>query len=429
MESAVLLSVSLILLLTGVPIGIAIGVGIVALIFVNPIIPFSYMASSMYASLNSFPLLAVPIFILAGAVMETGGLSKRLVNVANKLLGHTPGSLGNVTIVACFFFGAISGSSPATVAAIGMIMIPEMVKAGYDRYYATGLVTVAGGLGIVVPPSIPMVIYGVTNGISIGNLFLSGFGPALVLSLILGAINIFLSRKRGYQIITQRFNLKALGKASADAVWALLMPVIILGGIYGGIFTPTEAACVSLVYGVVVSVFVYKELTWARVWKTFFNNMPLIGGMMLTFAPIAAMGAVFVYLNIPNTITNAVLSASDNLYLVLAIFMIVMIPVGMFVPYIPSMIVLSPLMLGIVTKLGMDPIQFGMLMIMNTEIAFLTPPVATNIFIASSMTGFSMDKIFKHMLPFFIGAILAMVTVAYVPQVSLFLLDLFHIPH
>lgn len=266
MSIAVLALVAVVLLAIGVPVGIALGFGMIATVIGGfNVTSLSFIAQQMYSGFESLPLVAIPCFMLAGSLMETGGLSKRLVNVANKLIGHTTGGLGTATVVACMFFGAISGSGPATTAAMGGILIPYMVKAKYDRTYATGLSAVAGGLGIIVPPSIPLVVYGVATNTSIGDLFLAGLGPALVVGALLIIVNLIISHKQGYHG-QGSFNWRELGKALWDAKWALFLPVIILGGIYGGIFTPTEAAVVAVVYALIIGLFVYKELDLSTVW-------------------------------------------------------------------------------------------------------------------------------------------------------------------
>lgn len=406
-------------LLIGVPIGASLALSLLSLVILNPVTTQEFIAQSMYSGLDSFTLLALPFFMLAGSVMETGGISKKLVNFANSLVGNITGSLGVVTIIACMFFGAISGSASATVAAIGTIMIPQMIKAGYDKYYATGLVAVAGGLGVIVPPSYPLVIYGVTNNVSIGDLFIAGIGPAILVGLVLMMFNYVMSKKRGYKGTGARFNIKVSLKTLWDAKFAMLMPVIILGGIYGGIFTATEAAVVSVVYGIIIGLFVYKELNFKDLWKMYKSNMVFVGGMMFTFAPAAAMGSIFAYLGIPKAINNFFFGISTNSYVILFLIFILMLIVGMFVQTTPAIVILSPILLSVVSTVGINPIHFGLVMTLGLAIAFVTPPVAVNLFVASSMTGLGMEKIVKSALPFIIGLFIALVIVGYVPQISL----------
>ncbi len=424
MATAVLFLVAFFLLAIGVPVGISLGFGMVAVALGFHTTNLTFLAQSMYSGFESLPLTAIPAFMLAGAVMETGGLSKRLVNVANKLVGNTTGGLGTVTVIACMFFGAISGSGPATVAAIGTIMIPYMVKAGYDRTYATGLSAVAGGLGIIVPPSIPLVIYGVATNTSIGDLFLAGIGPAFVVGGLLIVTNFFLSRKAGYLGDGSSFSTKELFKALWDAKWALLMPLIILGGIYGGIFTPTEAAVVSIFYGILVGIYGYKELTWPRVWKMLVDNTSFVGGIMLTFAPAAALGAVLALLKVPRDLTNLLFSISSNKIVVLLVVNVFLVFVGMLVDTTSANIIFSPILLAALKPYGVDPIHFGLMMTINLAIGFVTPPVAGNLFVASGMTGIPMGAIAKKAMPFIIAMFLALMIVTYLPITSLGLLQL-----
>ncbi|GHV94038.1 hypothetical protein AGMMS50293_03580 [Spirochaetia bacterium] len=424
MATAILFISAAVLLAIGVPIGISLGLGMVAVAVGFNTTQISFLAQSMYSGFESLPLTAIPCFMVAGAVMETGGLSKRLVNVANKMVGFTTGGLGTVTVLACMFFGAISGSGPATVAAIGGIMIPYMVKAKYDRTYSTGLSAVAGGLGIIVPPSIPLVIYGVATNTSIGDLFLAGIGPAFVVGALLITMNIFLAHKNGYAGNGEKFSFGELAKAIWDAKWALLMPLIILGGIYGGIFTPTEAAVVSIIYGCIIGIFVYKEMTFKRILELLDSNNSFVGGIMLTFAPAAALGAVLALLRVPSALTDFLFSISDNKIVVLLIVNVFLVFVGMVVDTTSANIIFSPILLAALRPYGIDPVHFGLIMTINLAIGFITPPVAGNLFVASGMTGIPMEKIAFKALPFILAMFVALLIVTYVPESSLGLLRL-----
>lgn len=424
MATTVLLVVSAVLLIIGVPVGISIGLGMMAVALGFGTTNLTFLAQSMYSGFESLPLVAIPCFMLAGSVMETGGLSKRLVNVADKLVGSQTGGLGTATVIACMFFGAISGSGPATVAAMGGIMIPYMVKAGYDRTYATGLSAVAGGLGIIVPPSIPLVIYGVSTNTSIGDLFIAGIGPAVIVGGFLIAVNIFLSKKSGYFGNGQKFSWKELLTAIWDAKWALLMPAIILGGIYGGMFTPTEAAVVAIVYGAVIGIFGYKELKPKDLWTMLEKNTSFVGGFMLTFAPAAALGSVLALLRVPGALINLLFAISSNKYVILLIVNIFLVFVGMVVDTTSANIIFSPILLTALRPYGVDPVHFGLMMTINLAIGFVTPPIAGNLFVASGMTGIPMEKITKKALPFIIAMFVALMIVTYFPITSVGLLRL-----
>jgi C4-dicarboxylate transporter DctM subunit len=408
------------LMFLGVPIAVSLFIALFVLIGLNPVTTANFIAQSLYSGPANFTMLALPFFMVAGAIMETGGLSKRLVNAANSMMGQITGSLGMVTILACMFFGAVSGSAPATVAAIGTIMIPMMVRDGYNKYYATGLTCVAGGLGVIVPPSYPMVLYGVTCNVSIGDLFIAGIGPALVVGGILMVLNYFYCKKRGLKG-RNKFSVKNLIKNFWDAKVALVMPVIILGGIYGGVFTATEAAVVAAVYGIIVGVFVYKELTFIKLWRIFRDNCVFISGTMFIMAPAKVTGSIFAYLGITESISSFIFSISTNRYVVLTILFVILFIVGMFVQTTPAIVILAPTLLAIVQKVGIEPLHFGLIMVLGLAIAFVTPPVAMNLFVGSSMTGISIDKITKSAVPSIVGLIIAFFIVAFIPEISTFI--------
>lgn len=278
MSFLILFGIMFVLFAIGVPIGVALILPCFILLAINPITSASFLAQNFYTGVASTSLIALPFFMICGNIMDKGGISKRLVNVANSLIGGITGSLGMVAILACMLFGAVSGSAPATVAAIGAIMLPEMVRNGYNKYYATGLCAVAGGLGIIVPPSYPMVIYGITNSESIGDLFMAGIGPAFLIGFLLMVVNYVYCRAHHLKG-ENKFSLKGVLCAIWDAKWALLMPVIILGGIYSGAFTATESAVVATVYGAIVGCFVYGEVSLKELWGLFASTATFSGGM------------------------------------------------------------------------------------------------------------------------------------------------------
>ena len=424
MEYIVFFGVMFALLLLGVPIGVCLAVSMFALLAVEPVTSLTFITQGMYTGVANFTLLALPFFIISGSIMESGGISKRLVRVANSLMGNLTGGLGMVTILSCMFFGAISGSAPATVAAIGVIMVPEMVKAGYDKYYATALIAVAGGLGVIVPPSFPLVVYGTTNDISISSLFMAGWGPSVLVGGGLMLINYFYAKKHGYTGTGVPFSMTVFLKELWNAKWAFLMPVIILGGIYTGVFTATESAVVATVYGIIVGMFVYKELKLRNLVKMYIDNVPSIAGMMFVFAPAASLGAVFSMLGVTKAIQAFFLGISDNLYIIMFLIMILLFFVGMFVQTTPAIVIFSPILLPIVQAVGVDPVQFGLVMDLSLAIAFVTPPVAVNLFVATSMTGLDIMGISRRAIAFIIVLMISMLLVSYVPWISTGLLRL-----
>lgn len=421
MELAVLFTVMLLMLAIGVPIGISIAAGLLSVAFLFETTTVSFISQQMYTGLDSFALLAVPCFMLAGSIMEKGGISKRLVNVAEKFIGHQVGGYCAVTVVACLFFGAISGSSPATVAAIGGIMIPYMVQAGYDRPFATGLSALAGGLGIIIPPSIPFVIYGVSTNTNIGALFIFGFVPGIIIGVALIVVAKRICKKKGYMGSDRKYTAREKWAAIKDAVWALIMPIIILGGIYSGYFTPTEAATVAMFYSIFVGFFVYKELTWKDLFSIFDNTGSFNGTMMLAFAPAAAMGGVLSMLGVPLMVRNLLTSISDNLYVIMAIVLLVLIIAGMILDTISAIVILAPILYSALTPMGIDPIYLGCVMICALAIGFVTPPVAQNLFVASTMTGIPVHTIVKSAWPFILAMFVCLLLVTFVPELTIFL--------
>ena len=421
MEGLIIIGVALVLMLIGVPVGIAFCMGMLSGALFLDVSNITFVAQGMYNGFNSLPIIAIPCFMLAGLVMEKGGLSKRLVTIAVQLVGNTTGGLGAVSILACLFFGAVSGSAPATVAAIGGIMIPEMGKHGYKKDFSTGLCACAGGLGVIVPPSIPFVIYGFATDTSIGDLFLAGIIPAFIIAFLLLSVSFFMSRKAGYVGTGIPFNMKEFLKALWDGIWALLMPIIILGGIYGGIFTPTEAAVVALVYGIFVSMVIYRELTFKELFNLFDGFVSFSGGIVLTFAPAIALGGIFALLGIPQAITAGLLAITTNKLVVLLLINCFLLAVGMLLDSITAIILLAPLLLAVLQPFGIDPIHFGIIMTLNLAVGFVTPPVAANLFVASGMTGIPIEKIAKVAFPFVVALLVGLMLMTYVPELSVFL--------
>ncbi len=424
METIVLIALIFILLAMGVNIGVSLALPMLISILIEPSLSAGYIVSSLYTQTANFTMIAMPFFIVAGSVMEAGGLSKRLVAVANSLVGRVTGSLGLVTILACFFFGAVSGSSTATVAAIGSIMLPEMVKAGYNKYYSIALVAAAGGLGIIVPPSFPMVVYGSVMNASIGTLFIGGIGPAIVIAAILIVANYIYCKKNKIRG-TESFSWKKVWVAFKDGWPALLMPVIILGGIYGGIFTATEAAVVSVVYGVLIGAFYYRELKFKPMYGMFRSNSIFIAAAMLTMAPAGALGRMFSVLGVTKAINAFFLGVTSNPYIAMTLIFGILFIAGMFVQTTPMIVIFGPILFAVASQYGIDVFHFGLVMIIALAIAFVTPPVASNLFVVSSMTGVPVNKYMKQLIPFVLLLILGLFVVGFTPEITHLFINLF----
>ncbi len=421
MSGLLLLGAFAFFLILQVPIGIAIGLAVLSHIYCYDIVNLKFLAQTLFASVDTFPLMAIPFFILAGAFMEGGGLSRRLIDFVKSLVGAQPGGLATVTVVACAFFGAISGSSPATVAAIGSIMIPSMVAEGYDIKFATAITACAGGLGVIIPPSIPMVVYSVATDASVGKLFIGGFGPGILTSAALVIVARHISKKRGYGGAGQPANLKNILRAAGEAKWALMVPVIILGGIYGGIFTPTEAAVAAVLYGLIVGLFVYRELNVRQIPKHLIASAQMTGMVLIIVGTATALGRIMTIEKIPDMIAQGILSLSDNRFVILLFINLFLLFVGMIMDTLAAILILAPLLLNVVVTFGVDPVHFGLTMILNLAIGFVTPPVGVNLFVASGMTGVEFIKLSKACLPFIGTLLVALLITTLWPGLTLWL--------
>lgn len=425
------------LLLIGAPITVALGVSsLISFLYLgeNPI-KFVQIA---FTSVGSFPLMALPAFILAGALMEAAGISKRLINVAESLAGPFTGGMAVATVMACLFFGAISGSGPATTAAVGMLMIPAMIERNYDKGYASAVTASSGGLGIVIPPSIPMVIFGIAAlgmapppeavdkfgefaSVSISKLFIAGFVPAFVIAGSLLVMNYFLCRKHGYKGTTEGWSARNILCELYRGFFALMAPVVILGGIYSGFFTPTEAAIVAIFYTLVVGAFIYRELTWESLNRSLETTTWLTGRVLLILFTATVFGRLLVENQIPAIIAEGMLSLTDSTYLIWAMIIVFLLFVGMFMETLAAILILVPVMLPVAYSVGIDPTHLGVVMICTLGIGFQTPPLGENLFIASGISNISIEEISIKALPFALVNTIAIFIIAYVPELSLWL--------
>lgn len=413
------------LLFLAVPIGYAIGLATLLTMMGFSDIPLIMINQNAVAGADSFPLMAIPFFILAGNLMSSGGVAKRLIDFFNLLLRKRTGALGIVTVVACMFFAAISGSAMATTAAIGGFMIPEMEKKGYPRPYAAALAAVAGTIGVIIPPSIPFVLYGVVTGSSIGDIFIAGLIPGIAMGVSLIIVNHLIAKKLGIEgdKDAERLTFKALWQAFREALWAILTPVIILGGIYGGIFTPTEAAVVSAVYAAVVSLFIYKEMNLKDIYDALFKSMEINGATVFMVGFSAVFATYLTMEQIPMRLAAAMLGITSNKILLLILINLFLLVIGCFIDNIPATIILAPILLPIVTKLGMSAAQFGVMLTMNLAIGFVTPPYGINLFVAQAVAGVKMDQMMKYLkyLLLALGIVLALTT--YFEPLTMFLVN------
>ena len=378
----------------------------------------------LFTSRDSFAFMAVPFFILAGTLMSQGGISRRLCNFINSVLGRFPGGLGLVSVVACMFFAAISGSSAATTAAIGGMMVPEMVKRKYDRDFSAAINAAGGTIGVIIPPSIPFVTYGVLTGCSISTLFMAGFVPGILMGLALMVVVVIISMKKGYKDTT-KFSGREILKFFWDALLAMLMPVIVLGGIYTGLFTPTEAAVVAVMYGVVVGMFVYRNITPKSLMKILKDAAGSTAQVMILICAASLFGYVLTAHRIPDAIATFILGLSSNKWVILLLINLLLLVVGTFLDTTAAIIILVPILYPIITTIGVDPIHFGMILCVNLAVGFVTPPFGTCLFVACGVADTSLGAITKKILPFIAALLVVVAMVTIFEPISLFLPRLF----
>lgn len=406
-------------IMIGVPIGISIGVATLVAMILYTNIPLILITQNCFTGVDSFPLMAVPFFILAGNLMSTGGIAKRLVDFASTCVGFVTGGLAMVTTLACMFFSAISGSAVATTSAIGAFMIPQMELKKYERSFSAALAAAAGCIGIIIPPSIPLVIYGVVCQVSIGELFLAGIIPGVLFGISLMIASYIISKKKKYSSIGKIPSLKDVIISFKDSFWALLAPVIVLGGIYAGIFTPTEAAVIAVVYTFVVGVFIYKEINWKRLYKALYDAMVINGACMFMIGLSMAFANYLSMEQVPARIAQSLLAVTDNYYILLLLINLFLLLIGCLLDIIPAVIILAPILLPVVSSFGMDPITFGVVIVANLAIGFVTPPYGPNLFVAAAVANIKMEPMIKYAIPFILAMFIVLLFVVYIPELTL----------
>ncbi|MGE4296899.1 MAG: TRAP transporter large permease [Desulfovibrionaceae bacterium] len=419
MEYALLLSF-LALTAVGVPVAFSLALSVSFILYQYMDMPQVMITQVMYSGVDSFSFMAVPFFMLAGSFMSAGGVTTRLVGFAQAMVGSLTGGLAQVVAVSGMFFAAISGSSAATTAAIGSTMVDAMEKKGYRRELATGIVAAGGTVGIVIPPSITLVVFGVIAGESIGDLFVGGFAPGILMGLTMCLVSWFIAKKEGIPA-EGKFSFKELLIAFKNSFWALMTPVIIIGGIYGGIFTPTEAAAVAAVYGIVVGLFVYRELKLRDFPKIIFQAV--IGTTLIMFIVGAAkvFGWMLTNLEIPHHIGAWIVSLTDSPLMFLLAMNILLLVVGTLINASAAVVILTPIFLPVAVKLGIDPLFFGVLMVVNLAIGCITPPVGLDLFVASAITKVPLERVMKATLPYLYALLATLLLLTLCPTIITFL--------
>ena len=429
MMTGVIFLIFFICLMIAIPISISLGIvsilpGILDSSFT---VSAKYIVRSMFGGLDSFPLLAVPMFIFSGILMARGGISKRLFNVFSYFLGKFTAGIPCAVIVTCLFYGAISGSAPATVAAVGSMTIPFLCELGYDKKFATAIVAVAGGLGVIIPPSIPFIMYGTTTGESVSDLFMAGIIPGVIIAALLMIYSIVYCKKYGedrekINKVTGELRKNGLFKLLKESFFALLSPIIILGCIYSGVASPTEAAVISVFYAVIISVFIYKSIEIKDIFDVCVETIRTFAPILFILATSVAFSRVLTLMQVPQIVSEWILTNFSNKITILLVINLVLLAVGMVMDTTPAILILTPILLPIVTAIGVNPIQFGVIMIVNLAIGFITPPIGINLFVASSLTDVPVMDIAKKSIPMIICFLIALLLFTFIPSISLMLL-------
>lgn len=416
-----LLVTLIVLLLSSAPIAVALGLTAFLYFFYFTTVPLTQVPDTLSNALNSFPLVAVPFFVLAATIMSRGGISARLTRAGLAVVGGYRGGLAMTAVLSCMFFAAVSGSSPATVIAVGSLLIPVMVRSGYDREFATGTIATSGSLGILIPPSIPLIVYGIVTETSIGDLFLAGLLPGLLAGVLLLVLVVIVSRRRGYGagaaavVMTREEKVRAI----RDSVLSLLLPVFVLGGIYTGFFTPTEAAAMAVLYALVVSLLVYREIGWRDIGPILLRSARLSAMIMFIIANGILFSFVLTYEKIPAGITAALLGLDLQPWMFLTLVVILLLIVGCFMETSSAILILAPILLPIGLELGVDPVHLGIVIVMTMEIGMITPPLGLNLFVASGMSRMSVLRVARASLPSAAVLLVALVLVTAIPAISL----------
>lgn len=409
------------MLLAGVPIYAALGITGLAVSYVTDA-PLVFASQNVLNGLDKFALLAIPAFILAGNIMEKGGITRDIIGIFRHAFGHIPGSLGLVTIFSCMFFAAISGSGPGTVAAIGAIMIPAMIRYGYPPAYAASVSATGGTLGVMIPPSNPLIIYGIIANVSIADLFAAGMIPGVMTAFMLAGVAYLLARRMGAMVeVDDDTPRVSIWRLVWKAKFALALPVLILGGIYSGVFTPVEASVCAVIYALVVSVVVYRELTWSALMEAFDGAIKLGGALMIIVACSTVFATVITLERIPQSVLETFGGVTESAIVILLLICVFLIVIGTFMETISAIIILAPILVPLVVSFGIDPVHFGIILIVTIEIAFLTPPLGVNLFVASQIANIKFEKVAVAIMPFVFTLIVSMLIVIFFPQLSLWL--------
>lgn len=411
------------LLVTGVPIAVVVGLTAMLLIKFVAQIPLVALPQVMFSGIDTTLLLAVLFFIFAGNIMSEGVLAKRLINIGKVLLGWQRGGLAASGVLACMFFAAISGSSTATVIAVGGIMIPALIKNGYHRDFSTGLITSAGSMGILIPPSVPMIIWALVMNISITKQFVAGVVPGFLIGTVFIGYGYYLARLRGWRG-SSRANFKEVLKTLKEGIWGLSLPIVVLGGIYSGAFTPTEASAVAVVYALVIELFIHRSISFQALPKVILNSVIVGSALVFIISAASTLSWYLSFMQVPVQMADFLGEAIQQRWVFLMLANACLLFLGCFVDLVSAMLILGPILIPVLAKFEISPIHFGIIMIVNCEIGFLTPPLGLNLFVASAITKRSLVSVARSTMPFLLLMIFALLLITYIPAISLKLTEL-----
>ena len=417
----------LLMILIGVPIYmVLIGSTILALVSAANL-PLAIVHESLFEGLNSFALLAIPVFVVAGSLMERGGITTQIVDVVKQITGRIHGGLGITTIMACTFFAAISGSGPGTVAAVGTLLIPSMIRNGYSPRYAAAAASSGGTIGILIPPSNPLIIYGIMGNVSITSLFTAGFVPGFMVAFCMSMTAWLIARRQGFSGDSEQppFNVGLFLKTCARNSMSLLTPVIILGSIYSGVCTPVEASVVAVIWAFFVGGVVNRQLTWCKIYESFLDGAMLCGVVLLIVGSSTLFGKLLTYEQVPLRLAQTFLAFSQSKVVIILLILVMLLILGMFLETLATLIILVPVLMPVVTQLGIDPVHFGIFLVLTNEVALLSPPLGVNLFVSSRIADIPVESVVVGILPYIGVLIVCTLIVAFIPEVSLFLPRLF----
>lgn len=413
-----LLFISLIVFFAlSIPIAVSLGLATSLVVWYGDIFSLQVIAQQTFNAINSFPLMAIPFFILAGYLMQSGGISERLINFASSLVGHITGGLAMVAIITSMFFAAISGSGAATTAAIGAILIPAMIAKGYDVRYASANQAVSGALGVIIPPSIPLILYGIAAQVSVGDMFLAGILPGVFVTCSLLIAAYIVAKRKGY-VGVEKVSFKETIVSFRKAILSLLMPIIVLGGIYGGIFTPTEAAVIAVAYSFIIGVVVYRNINLFELADIFKKSAVTTAIIMIVIGTAGLFSFVLNRLGVPTMISNFFLDITSSVVVFIILVNILLLITGMFIEAAAAILILVPILLPIAINLGIDPVHFGIIMVVNLAIGMITPPVGINLFVASQISNIKLATISRAIIPFVIILFVDVLILSFIPFLS-----------